>query len=220
MTENENVMAKEGIQFFGRISASATHEIKNTLAIINESAGLLSDLSLMAEKKGHPLSLERINDISQRLIRQVQRADLVLKKMNRFSHSADLPAEIADLEKTIIFVMDLASRLVERQGTVLEIISPVSPIMVSTNLFFLENMIWRAIETACHAADHEKKVTISFGTTVSEPSIWFTMNTVKQDRMDNLFRSKQDMALIAYLNLSMEKNSKNTGFGLLWPKRI
>ena len=220
MAENENLITKAGIRFFGSISASTTHEIKNTLAIINESAGLLKDLSLMAEKKGHPLSLERINDISERMIRQVQRTDLVLKKISRFSHSVDQAMEIADLEKTILFVLDLASRLVERQGAVLEIISPVSPMLVSTNLFFLENMIWRAIETACCAADNEKVVKISFGTNVSEPLIWFTMNRVKKEIMDDIFRSKEDLALISYLNISIEKNNKNTGFGLLWPKCI
>ena len=219
MAENKNMVAEAGVRFFGSISASATHEIKNTLAIINESAGLLIDLSLMAQK-GHLLSLERINDISQRVIRQVQRADLVLKKLNQFSHSVDKSTQIADLEKTILFVLDLASRLVERHEAVVEVSSPVSPMMVSTNLFYLENMIWRAIETACCAADGEKKVKISFGTDLSEPLIWFTMNTVKEGIMDDLFGSKEDSALMACLNISIKKNEKNNGFGLLWPKLI
>ena len=220
MTENNNIIAQAGIRFFGSISASATHEIKNTLAIINESAGLLQDLSLMARQKGHSLCPERINDISQRMIRQVHRTDLVLKKMNRFSHSVDQAIEIADLEKTIIFVLDLTSRLVQRLGAFVEIISPVSPLMVSTNLFFLENMIWRAIETACRVAGNGKEVKISFGTDGSEPSIWFTMDTVKPEIMDDLFRSKEDLALISCLNISVSKNNKNTKFGLLWPKCI
>ncbi len=219
MAENKNMVAEAGIRFFGSISASATHEIKNSLAIINESAGLLKDLSLMAQK-GHPLSLERINDISQRVIRQVQRADLVLKKMNRFSHSVDQSTQIADLEKTIVFVLDMTSRLIDRHGAIVEISSPVSPMMVLTNLFYLENMIWRAIETACCAADSEKKIKISFGTDISEPLIWFTMNSAKKEIMDDLFGSKEDSALMAYLNISIKKNEKNNGFGLLWPKLI
>ncbi len=64
MAENENMLAQAGLRFFGKMSASATHEIKNTLAIINESAGLLEDLSLMAQK-GQPMSIPRVNDISQ-----------------------------------------------------------------------------------------------------------------------------------------------------------
>ena len=64
MEKNENMLADAGMKFFGKMTASATHEIKNALAIINESAGLLEDLSIMASKD-HPLSPIRIKDISQ-----------------------------------------------------------------------------------------------------------------------------------------------------------
>ena len=37
------MIAREGFQFFGKMSASISHEIKNALAIINENAGLLED---------------------------------------------------------------------------------------------------------------------------------------------------------------------------------
>lgn len=219
MAENENKLADGGMRFFGKISASATHEIKNSLAIINESVGLLEDLSIMA-KKGQPLSLRRINDISQRVTRQVQRADLVLKKLNRFSHSVDFSFEIADLEKTLCFVLDLASRLVERQEAIIKVTAPVSPMLVSTNLFYLENMIWRAIETACCAVQENKQIMISFGTDSAAPSIWFLLDTIKDDLMDDLFESKEDRVLIAHLDISIEKNKNNNSFGLIWPKRI
>jgi hypothetical protein len=41
------------------MTASISHEIKNVMAIINESAGLLEDYSLMAEK-GMPIDPERL----------------------------------------------------------------------------------------------------------------------------------------------------------------
>jgi len=41
--------AETGLQFFGKMTASISHEIKNVLAIINENAGLLEDLALMAD---------------------------------------------------------------------------------------------------------------------------------------------------------------------------
>ncbi len=40
------------VEVFSRISAAVSHEIKNTLSIINENAGLLSDLALMAGEDG------------------------------------------------------------------------------------------------------------------------------------------------------------------------
>lgn len=219
MAKDENMLAKGGIQFFGQMSASATHEIKNTLAIINESAGLLQDLSMMAQK-GHPLSPARINDISCMVTRHVHRADLILKKMNRFCHTVDKSTEVADLEKTACFILDMASRLIERQEASVEIIAPVSPMMVATNLFYLENIIWRAIETSCYAAKGEKKVIISFGNDSKAPSIWFSIDTINDNLVDDLLDSKKVRAIMAYLDISIEKNKKNNGFGLLWKKRL
>ncbi len=217
MAKNENILADVGIRFFGKMSASATHEIKNTLAIINESAGLLEDLCLMAEK-GNPLSLTNINNISQRVTKQVQRTDLVLRKLNQFSHSVDQSTQITDLEQTIRFVVNLTSRLLEMQGVAVEVTPPVSTMIVTTNLFYLENMIWRAIETAYTIAKGEKQVTISFGNDSKTPCIWFSMDTGDDGLMDDLFGSIEDRALIARLEISIEKN--NNSFGLLWPKRI
>ncbi len=219
MEKNENMLADAGMKFFGKMTASATHEIKNALAIINESAGLLEDLSIMASKD-HPLSPIRIKDISQMVTRHVQRSDLILKKINRLSHSFDLSTQSADLEKTVCFILDLASRLVEMQGVTVEVTSPISPITVNTNLFYLKNMIWRAIETACLANKGKNRVMVSFGTDPFAPSIWFSMDTVKNDLLDDLFGSKEDQALAAHLDISIENNNNNNGFGLLWPKRI
>jgi C4-dicarboxylate-specific signal transduction histidine kinase len=219
--DNAQILAATGMRFFGRMSASATHEIKNTLAIINENAGLLEDLTLMAEK-GHPLATERIKDISQRVARQVQRADLILKKLNRLSHSVDLTREMIDLEKAVIFVLDLAGRILEMQGVMVEIISPLSPMVVDTNLFYLQNAIWLAIDMACCCVAKEKQVRISFGTDSTIPSVWFSMGRANKDKIEynikDLFESKENQALMAYLGITIEKNNKNNGFGLLWTK--
>ena len=82
MTTDERRVAIGGVRFFGKMTASATHELKNTLAIINENAGLLEDLSMIAQS-GNSLSSERVHDISKRVSRQVKRADVILKRLNR-----------------------------------------------------------------------------------------------------------------------------------------
>ena len=40
----EELYRVKEIGFMGKVTASLSHEIKNTLAIINESAGLMGDL--------------------------------------------------------------------------------------------------------------------------------------------------------------------------------
>ena len=41
---NRNRVQDGGLFFFGKMSASISHELKNVLAIINENAGLAEDL--------------------------------------------------------------------------------------------------------------------------------------------------------------------------------
>lgn len=216
MPDTEILPAIGGIRFFGKMTASATHEMKNALAIINESAGLLEDLSLMTQK-GQPISSGRIHDISKRVARQVTRTDLILKKLNIFSHTADQETEIADLEKTVYLVMDIASRLIEQQEIIIEVTPPQFPLLVETSLFYLENLIWTAIETMCHQSKGKNRLNIFFGPDSTVPSIWFSMETANDNLMDDLLGSRDNKALMAYLDISIENN--NNSFGLIWPKQ-
>ena len=75
-----------GLHCFGAISASVSHELKNALAIINENAGLLEDLSFMAEK-GLPLEPAKLKSLAASIGKQIQRADGIIRNMNHFAHS-------------------------------------------------------------------------------------------------------------------------------------
>ena len=85
--EIENTTAA-GLQFFGQISASISHELKNVLGIINENAGLLEDLTFMADR-GVPLDPVRLKAMAESVKKQVGRANAIIGNMNRFAHSAD-----------------------------------------------------------------------------------------------------------------------------------
>ena len=90
MDSDWDIIGKEGLQFFGKISASISHEIKNVLAIINENAGLLEDFTLMAEK-GRPIDMERFKTVAGKIRGQVGRADGIVKNFNRFNPHPFLP---------------------------------------------------------------------------------------------------------------------------------
>jgi len=217
MTENENTLPQSGIKFFGKMSASATHEIKNTLAIINENAGLLEDLAIMSEKST-TLSPSRVVAISKKITTQVKRADQILRRLNQFSHSVDHPFEFADLEQTVTFVLNMSYRIISMQGISINITPPVSPQRIHTNLFYLKNLIWRAIDSACKASGEKKNIMISFGTDKTEPTVWFSIDCIKEGDLDHLFCLKEDKKLIKDLNVTYVKHKKNSGFGLVWPE--
>jgi len=219
MKTNENMdeLTQEGFRFFGKMSASATHEIKNTLAIINENIGLVDDLSMMAQDG--MLSIEQIKGATKNIKKQVQRSNSILKKLNIFSHSVDLSRQKADVETTVKFTLDLASRLIEMHEVTVEIIPAPSHISVNANQFFLENMIWKAVEAACLGAKQDKKVAVSFQQDSETLAVWFSMGNIEDGFMDNLFMGDNDKALIKYLDIVIKKDEKNSSFGLVWSNK-
>jgi len=137
--------ADTGLVFFGRVSTSISHEIKNVLAIINENAGLLEDLVLMVEK-GVPLDPERLERLAAIVRKQIVRADGIVKKMNQFAHSVDIAVDRVDLYETACFVTDLCDRMISLNRVSVNVIPPVSPVSVNTHRFYLQNMLWGCIE--------------------------------------------------------------------------
>ncbi len=149
MTDRHEALAIEGVRFFGEISASVSHEIKNVLAIINENAGLLQDM-LGMHAKGSELSPERLSRLAQSIVRQVDRGDGIIKGLNRFAHSADAPNEPVDVGELITFVIRLAGRLIDLKGCSVKNELPDQNLTVNTNRFFLENLVWNCL---CRAMD-------------------------------------------------------------------
>ena len=139
-----DIMATEGLQFFGKMTASISHEIKNTLAIMNENAGLLEDLSILAEK-GRPLDLERVKRIAGQVANRSS-GPTTCKRMNRFAHSTDDMTKGIGLGDTLDFVVAVSSRLAAMRGVQLESIPPAQEVTIITLPFFLENLLWPCLD--------------------------------------------------------------------------
>lgn len=133
-----------GLHFFGSMTASISHELKNALAIINENGGLLGDLAMLMEK-GRPLEPERLKTLSGNIRRQVQRADDIIRRLNRFAHSAQEPAATSDVLEIFEFTIALAARLATMKGVTMTI-APGPAVQLETRLFQLENLLWLCLK--------------------------------------------------------------------------
>lgn len=149
MTDHHEILAIEGVRFFGEMCASVSHEIKNVLAIINENAGLLQDMLAMYAKGGK-LSPERLTQLAQSVSRQVSRGDSIVKGLNQFAHSTDNALEPVDVSELIELVIRLPSRLIGMRGKTLDVQMPDQSLTIVTNRFFLENLVWNCL---CRAMD-------------------------------------------------------------------
>jgi signal transduction histidine kinase len=160
MTLPAEIVGAEGLKFFGRISASISHEIRNALAVINEHAGLLEDMTLMAEK-GMPLDAARLKRTAGAVLKQVQRVDGIVKTMNRFAHSVDEPLKRVDLAETLELVVRLFGRFAAVRQVSLAPESPLASVSVATRPFQLQNLIGLCLDYAMQSAGAGGTVALS-----------------------------------------------------------
>ncbi|HSM89854.1 MAG TPA: hypothetical protein VLT56_07510 [Desulfobacterales bacterium] len=136
-----------GIQFFGKMAASISHDIKNVLAIINENAGLLEDICFMAER-GKPIDPARLKRLSGSVKDQIRRADHIMTVMNRFAHSVDEASVSIDVSEVLELLVSLSARFAAMRGVVLEVVKPAGPAAIATFPFVLLNLLWLCLNYA------------------------------------------------------------------------
>ena len=115
MDNKLNTAYETGLQFFGKMSASISHELKNVLAIINENAGLLEDFCIMADR-GIAFNPERLKRMSTAVKNQISRGDIILKNMNRFAHTIDKTFAPVALNEVVELLLAVTGRLAAMRG--------------------------------------------------------------------------------------------------------
>mgnify|MGYP000991503712 CR=1 FL=1 len=172
MDKDWEKLGQEGLAFFGRMSASISHEIKNALAVINENAGLVEDLALLAER-GATLDPERLKRAAAAVQKQIRRGDGIIKNMNAFAHSVDEPVRQVNLDETAALMVALSQRFAARLMVRLET-GPPSGVCVTVNPFLLENCIHLCLAFALESAGAQKALTVSVSGTDQGADIVFS----------------------------------------------
>jgi C4-dicarboxylate-specific signal transduction histidine kinase len=211
--------SRNDIKFFGTLSAALTHDMKNFLAIINENAGLLADLSAKARDRAIPVDPLKAAAISEKIEKQVVRADDMIKRFNRFAHSMDHDAETVDMEEAVNLVARLAERIFRQDRIRLTVTPAAAPCRIHASRFALLHLIFRALEILCRnqidgSSDNEKPATIRFGSDPKIPEICFIRDYGPALGEKNLFDSPEDQALLTRVNMAIKPMDSGTGFCL------
>jgi len=157
MSWKGDIIGQTGLQFYGKTAASLSHEIKNALAIMNENAGLMEDFVAMSEG-GAPIDPQRLKGLAGKVIKQIRRADGIVATMNRFAHSVDESVKDVDLHELVDFVATLSQRLAAMRGVTLKPERGHSPVTITTNPFFLQNLVSLCLDFAVGAASGGKTI--------------------------------------------------------------
>lgn len=150
LMEVEQILTDGGVRYFGAMTASVSHDIKNCLAIMNENVGLMGDLIALSRQRP-PLDTERIEAIVQRITRQIRRADDIIKNMNQFSHSMDRAVQSVDLSVAIDLACAVGTRICANGKIDLRHQPPEKPLQVTAPFFFMLQLIWTLMEGAMDA---------------------------------------------------------------------
>lgn len=170
----ERLSRVKKLGFMGKVAASLSHEIKNTLAIINESVGLMGDLlekDAPADWRAYP----RLKSIMPTIEEQVQRSALIVKRLNRFAHSMDKPVTTVDLNELVQEITALAQRFARLRGVELEVEPAPEPLQIISDPFriqyvvfgFIERGVWRCspnqskVRLVCRRAEDNSHIIIS-----------------------------------------------------------
>lgn len=155
-TEIQN---NEDLAFFGKVNASISHELKNILAIISETAGLLHDLTEM-KVKGESVELEMLMTCSRDIDEEIQRGFMTIKQMNIFSHSVDETLKSVNLIDVIDLMINLAGFLSFASKVRFEPLEQAAP-MVLTCPFRLQNLVYQALVFAFESAGPDGEIQVS-----------------------------------------------------------
>lgn len=200
---NDSLM-ETGLRFFGAVTASVSHEIKNRMAVINEQAGLLEDLVGMA-RKGRELDLDRLTRLADSVKTQIALADGIIKNMNRFAHSVDIFRQASDLNELLSLAGNLSNRMAERGAVRLEILPADSPVRVVTSPFLVLDLIWLCLQLGIGGSVKGRAVYLGCNNAPKGPSLYVQVEALAEDP-GRLIASEDIRKLSAELNAEVVLN--------------
>ncbi|WP_310600016.1 histidine kinase dimerization/phospho-acceptor domain-containing protein [Desulfobulbus sp.] len=207
-----------GLSFFGSMTASISHEIKNSLAIINENAGLLGDLVALSEK-GRPLDPERMKTIADSIRRRVQSADDIVRRLNRFAHSANQPVVSSGIRDILACTIVLSERLATMKGVSLTL-ADGDEIEVQTLPFVIENLLWICLKNIFLLAGTGQQVMLDARREASD--IVITLRCTPEIPVKQLESSvaAEGQPLIFFLRVQVQADPDGSSLHLRMPIRF
>ncbi|MCP4745697.1 MAG: HAMP domain-containing histidine kinase [Desulfobacteraceae bacterium] len=159
MNHDDQFCGYEDLAFFGKINAGISHELKNKLAVISETAGLMDDVLEMSKKPGKK-QLETIVTCCKTIVEEVNRGFGVVKHMNSFSHSVDDLFTEVNLTETVALMVHITGFLSDACKVDVNSQPEFGP-MVYTCPFRLQNLLYHCFVFAFKSAGLNGRIDVS-----------------------------------------------------------
>ena len=209
------LLFEEGLSFFGHINASISHELKNILATVSETSGLISDLIEVSES-GKPLDLNAIKHSSQEIGEEIQRAFVTIKQMNTFAHSVDNSFSETSIVDTLDLVINL-SQFLSYASQVEFFKQEFSNIKIFTCPFLLQDLLYQVLSFSYKTVGHKGTIRISLHN--EEKSASIIIDNMKLDE-NTVLPDKRMLKIAEVLGIVITLLPNKTGFYISIPLTI
>jgi signal transduction histidine kinase len=193
--EAEKLLAG-GLRFFGRITASLSHEMNNALAVIGEVSGLAEDLIATAGT-GRPPDTPKIKALLEKIGMQVRRGRAVAGHMNFLGHSTEGVRTAFDLNDAVDHLAGLSRWIAEQKGASLEALHSDGPVITVCNPFDVLQAAFLCINNALEAGAVSEPISIS--AVAGERGPCLNIRCADYEPEDS------DEALMSYLEMLMSR---------------
>ena len=159
MNKELAVLCAGGFSFFGITNRLISHKLRNRLAVISETSGLLNDIVELSAKDGN-LDPGKLKSLTESIIEEISRANGLVGHMNAFAHSVDEFFTDVDISEALGLTVELARLDTYAKNAELLFLG-AEDCKAYTSPFFLENLIYHAIVFSMNEAGSEEKITAS-----------------------------------------------------------
>lgn len=206
--------------FLGKIAASMTHEIKNTFAIILESAGLLTDIITLSKEGSFPHQ-EKFQRVLGNINEQVKRGVDVTSRLNQFAHSMDEPLAQVNVPSLLEQVTLLMRRLAKRRGLELKAEASGQDLSLMSDPFRLLLILGSVIENLADSLESGGEIILqSKGAPEGATVLFEFQGSIKpgwEKSLQNLISSLQEILEVLKAKLAISSPPDKQGVILSIP---
>jgi C4-dicarboxylate-specific signal transduction histidine kinase len=159
--------------FVAEVAAGTTHEIRNILAIVKESAGLIEDL-IYAFNKRRSLDQDKLMRSLGRIDAQVARGTELLSNLNRFAHSLDHVQDTVDVTREIQQVASLCQFRARRGRHLIDVQTEGLELKVVLDPFRFQISLFAAVGCCLEQLPDGSTIKISADRKDDRPTVEFT----------------------------------------------
>jgi C4-dicarboxylate-specific signal transduction histidine kinase len=213
------------VAFFGRMTAAFTHEMKNVLAIIKESAGLMEDLLSLAQNDAFP-HRDRFVRALGTIAAQTKRGIELSNSLNHFAHSPDNDVATVDLHEILEQIISLSGRFARLKGVTLSLHPHADSVAMTTSPVAFQMAVFGCLEHCWEAMGTGGNISLSVGRKGREVVISFACESgagEAEDLVDRVFASEGPNVLkkmLQSLNCRIDWSASRAGFDLILPGTV